>query len=147
MKPLLVGELNPYGSESRYALFPYPANSTGDRLCKKIMGLTRVQYVRSFNRINLCTGKWDREAAESAAYAIKYDESLETVVLLGAKVCAAFGFPYAPFSIMLSKGKTFVILPHPSGLCRTWNEPDAFARAKRLLKKYAVLPRVIGRKS
>lgn len=140
-KPLIVGELNPYGGELRHALFPYPANSTGHRLCVKVMGLTMREYLKSFDRVNLCYGKWSKFEAASVASNIKWSDDREDVILLGSKVCDAFGFPYAPFSTMLSKGKTFAILPHPSGLCRTWNEPGSYAKARRLLRKYEMLPK------
>lgn len=29
---------------------------------------------------------------------------------------------------------TFVLLPHPSGLCREWNDPSAVTRARRVLE-------------
>ena len=32
-------------------------------------------------------------------------------------------------------GQFLVSLPHPSGLCRAWNEPSAVARARDILRR------------
>lgn len=58
--------------------------------------------------------------------------------LLGAKVTRAFGFGFQPFTAwrhyLLGSHTTYVCLPHPSGLCRAWNEPGAYARARGALR-------------
>lgn len=70
MKPLLVGEQNPYGADPKFALYPYPENSAGGRLCFKVFGLTRHEYLARFDRVNLCSGKWSMSRAwnEPGAY-------------------------------------------------------------------------------
>ena len=138
-RPLLVGELNPYGERGAFALYPRPRNSSGHRLCTKIMGLDPLDYLHRFDRTNLCTKKWDKSYAALHAGTIKWSDQYDTVVLLGKKVCDAFGFDYVPFQTVLSKGKTFVVLPHPSGLCRTWNERGAYAKARKVLQETGVL--------
>ena len=145
MKPLLVGESNPYGSDPRYALYPYPDHSAGGRLCFKVMDLTRREYLTRFDRVNLCTGKWSMREAREAALAIMAART-GTVVLFGAKVCQAFGvirfnpfgFPSEP-ELVRKAGARYVILPHPSGLSRAWNEPGAFERARAVLREAGVL--------
>ena len=138
-KPLLVGELNPYGSDPRYALFPYPKNSSGDRLCRQVLGLTRVQYLRRFERANLCTAKWDlKSARECASLLLEFHRG--PVVLLGAKVAKAFGVGYLPFAIAPAAGdRKVLVLPHPSGLCRAWNEGGSFEKARRAVRAAGVV--------
>lgn len=167
MKPLLVGESNPYGSDPRYALWCEPENSAGGRLCRLILGLTRKDergrdvadqktYFRAFDRVNLCAGKWDAGEARESALRIgrkMYVEDMSAmssgnwptppyrIVLLGAKVSAAFGgLEFNPFTISRASGRIYVVLPHPSGRCRAWNEPGAFERARAVLREAGVLP-------
>lgn len=71
MKPLLVGEQNPYQADprlaQRFALYPDPPRCAGWNLCHKIMGLPEREYLARFDRVNLCAGKWGvREARETA---------------------------------------------------------------------------------
>lgn len=149
-RPILVGETNPYGSDQRYALYPAPAGSAGHRLCHFCMGLKVTTYIGSFERANLCTGKWKMKDARIAAAAIR-ERSTDgrVVVLLGARVCAAFGVEFRPFEGFnlgildgncMHKSWKFVILPHPSGRSRLWNAPDAPQRARALLATAGVAP-------
>lgn len=139
-KPLIVGELNPYGGDPRHALYPWPANSTGDRLCRKVMELSRSEYVNGFDRVNLCEGKWDAYQAKARVALIIADYPGATIVLLGAKVCRAFQVEYVPFTeVRLYVEHKVVILPHPSGLCRIWNEVGSYDRARKVLRKAGIL--------
>jgi hypothetical protein len=130
VKPILVGELNPYGADPRHALFPLPAGASGDRL-REILGMGLGEYLRTFDRVNLCVGKWSLREARRKAGELLADHS--TLILLGARVCAAFSHPYRPFRIWRLPARTFVVLPHPSGRCRAWNEPSATARAREVV--------------
>lgn len=67
MKPLLVGEANPYGGDPAYALYPYPRGCSGHRLCEKVMGLTDREYLDCFERVNLCPTKWSMRQARARA--------------------------------------------------------------------------------
>jgi len=128
LKPLLVGELNPYGSSPEFALYPLPKGASGDRLCR-IMGVSTRGYLKRFDRVNLCVGKWSFVAARSVAEKLKQEDRV--FVLLGAKVCRAFGYDFTPFCVC---GKV-VILPHPSGRSRLWNGSESVGRARDALKK------------
>lgn len=127
VRGVLVGELNPYGSDPRYALFPAPANSAGARMCKLVMGLDPVTYISSYDRVNLCTGAWSVPMARTAAIELLgrwlaadlarrdagrpfrtpppgrvggVDVADTPFVLLGARVAAAFGIhPFIPFTV------------------------------------------------
>jgi hypothetical protein len=140
-KPLLVGEDNPYGSDPRYALYPAPKRSAGWRLCHLVLGLSVTQYVRGFDRVNLCARKWStREAGESAQRILRGPRD-RAVILLGAKVTEAHGYAYQPFAAL--GGGDFprlICLPHPSGRSRAWNDPGAFARAREALTRVGALP-------
>lgn len=143
MRPILVGEDNPYGSDPRYALYFEPEHSAGGRLCRLVLGLSGKDYIRGFERLNLCGSRWSNEEARKSADAImaRAQDAKSTIVLLGAKVTRAFQFNYAPFTKLDYLDKVRVVfLPHPSGRNRVWNEPGAFARARHLLHEAGVLP-------
>lgn len=140
MKPLLVGEQNPYQTDprlaQRYALYPDPPRCAGWNLCHRVMGLTEAEYLARFDRVNLCKGKWSMRAARKRAYDLEIvNPDHARWVLLGAKVCSAFGLDFTPFAVL----RSYVILPHPSGLSRAWNEPGAYERARSVLREAGVL--------
>lgn len=126
-KPILVGESNPYGADPHYALFPLPEGCSGHRLCHKVLGMSRRTYLESFDRVNLCVGEWCGEEARTKAVQLLSDPRREKFLLLGSKVSVAFGLRYLP---LLSFGAR-LILPHPSGACRLWDEPGTFEHARR----------------
>lgn len=134
-KPLLVGELNPLGSDLRFALYPKPENGSGGRL-RRILGMTSSAYLRAFRRVNLCAGEWDAREARLAASRLAR-ETGGPFVLLGRKVSAAFGLPYAPFHTFnrfdRDATRAALVLPHPSGRCRAWNDPGAAPLARALV--------------
>ncbi len=152
-KPLLVGEDNPYGSDPTKALYPYPDGSAGWRLCRLVMDLPRAEYLRRFERVNLCAGKWSLREARTTAMELRGRPSWPppAVVLLGRKVAEAFGLGGASFFGRVSDSyspeewlhvERFVLLPHPSSRCRLWNRPGAFEEARALLREVGVLPLV-----
>lgn len=141
MRPLLVGEDNPYSLDPRFALYPHPRNSAGGRLCFDVMRLSIKDYIRGFERVNLCERqRWDdREARES--FVRIWDMPDRTIILLGAKVCGAFGLRYEPFKVISECFRhKVIILPHPSGRNRVWNEPGASNRAESILVQAGILP-------
>lgn len=155
-KPLLVGEMNPYGADPDYALYPLPEHASGGRL-QRILGLTRDEYLDKFDRANLCEGKWSMPAARRRATELLNGEH-DVYILLGRKVADAFRHPGAsPFTTSFSYRSLVVVgdaeallnpplvqkvrvyLPHPSGLNRVWNDPHAADEARRLLRLLKVL--------
>lgn len=138
MRPLLIGEDNPYGSNPEFALWPSPPNSAGGRLCHIILGLdSSATYLRKFDRMNLCDVEWDLNLARGVAQRVVATRE-SPLILLGAKVCRAFGVPFEPFSVQynLLADRNWYILPHPSGRSRVWNDPKSAMRAQILLKEF-----------
>jgi hypothetical protein len=130
MKPLLVGELNPYGADPRMALYPLPEGASGDRL-RGILGLTCGEYLLQFDRVNLCTGKWSMKQACEVVRRIREERSRESIILLGRRVATAFGVGDRNFFEVVG---TLFLLPHPSGRCRVWNDGRNVLRAQAVVK-------------
>ena len=132
MMPVIVGELNPFGGDEYYALFPEPRGCTGDRLCRLILGMTQDDYLAAFARTNLCSGKWSIKEARIKAKHLWANPG--RFILLGAKVCKAWEAPFVPFEV--ADGDTRLTLPHPSGLNRFWQTPGAIQRARDAVKAF-----------
>jgi len=150
LRPLIVGESNPYQSDAEsgycYAMFPEPENSAGGRLCRLIMRMNTHDYLRAFDRTNLCHGKWSVPRARMRARELaaeRRDERLglaSVIICCGVKVAVAFGLPTEPFKLYYAASPpTYVVLPHPSGLCRVWNELRAVERARDVLRQAGLL--------
>lgn len=132
-KPILIGEANPYGGDPDFALYPSPDGCASHRLCVKILGLSRKRYLEAFERTNLCPHKWSIKEARIKAESLRV--SGNKLILLGAKVCSAFGMTFTPFTFALTQGTDFggvgyLILPHPSGLNRMWGAPGTYEKAR-----------------
>jgi hypothetical protein len=141
-KPLLVGELNPYGADSYFALYPAPPGCAGDRLCRLVLQMEPDEYLARFERVNLCSGRWSAPAARRRADELTchVNHRYSALVLLGAKVADAFGLAFSPFNAVPSgRGCLAVMLPHPSGRCRLWREPGAYKLARTVLREAGVL--------
>lgn len=147
---IVVGEVNPYGADPRFALYHEPPHAAGGRL-RDILLMSVRAYVQ-IAKVNLCVGTWSLLAARVAALAIAQRARVEghgTVVLLGRKVAQAFYVDLDFFETMTvvpaqttlgdapttTPGLTLALLPHPSGLSRAWNDPTAAARARRLIRQ------------
>jgi len=138
--PLLIGEANPYSFHADDALLPWPRTASGWRLCDKILGLTEAEYLERFDRMDLCGRRWSAPKARARAAAVLAQRA-GTLILLGVKVCTAFGFRFAPFTVATAvPGRTIVILPHPSARCRLWLEAGAIQRARETLRSVCALP-------
>jgi hypothetical protein len=133
VKPFIIGESNPYGADPYFALYPAPKGCTGWRLCNLVLQMQPAAYLREFERRNVLEGpRWSAPAARAAASKLAEEIGEAKVVLLGAKVCAAFRLEFEPFTVLRGKA---AILPHPSGLSRAWNEPGAFDRARATVRQ------------
>lgn len=151
MKPLFVGEANPYADEARrqtthFALYPLPERSAGGRLAA-MLRLKPLEYLRSTHRVNLFhmpPRRWDAAYARLAAANIlsTYPDA-SVVIMLGARVAAAFGHPklavwdYAEHK-WVAGGRTVRLyrVPHPSGRCRAWSDPRSARLLRNIVRRY-----------
>jgi len=132
----LVGEHNPYGSDPKFALYPLPPRATGGRLAA-VLGMQSGAYLHAFERRNLLTAvKWSAPLAREAANRVRAElRDGDALVLLGARVSAAFGYPFAPLAehrglVHGAVGYEVLVIPHPSGLSRAWNDPAMGSRVR-----------------
>ena len=147
-RALLVGEHNPYSGRAEDALYPWPPESAAGRLCRGL-GMSEEEYLAAFERRNLLrTVRWSAPAAREAARTLSAEFPALPRVLLGARVARAFGLAFEPFTFTLvgpldpdgqlslgaaaptATGSLTLVLPHPSGRSRAWDEPGAWARAR-----------------
>lgn len=136
-KPTLVGEANSLGADPSFALYPMPERCSGERLCCLVLGMYKRDYLSYFRRLNLCPNEWSAKRARWRAAEIALEGG--KLVLLGAKVAASFGALYEPFMVrkMMRCGHgEALVLSHPSGRCRTWNDPLSFQRTRDALATF-----------
>jgi len=136
---LLVGEVNPISVRPEHALYPWPRNCSGERLQRLVMAVSCHDYLRCYDRVDLCTGKWSMPAARAEAARL-LGGTWSIYLLLGRKVAGAFSIEDPAWTILERASKRLVLIPHPSGLCREWQAADAFSRAQELLRQAEVLP-------
>lgn len=136
--PVLVGELNPYGADPYFALYPYPRYSSGGRLCYDILGFDYNQdYLRKFRRVNLCAGHWSMGEARATVTELRKEGG--PFITLGAKVARAFRVHFVPFTVQASIddiNADVYVMPHPSGLNRLWNVSGSIDKAREFLKEF-----------
>lgn len=152
---LLVGELNPYGADPRYALYCEPRRSAGGRLQSQILSIGARTWYLPIWRVNLCTGDWDgRDAIRKAEELLDDTAPWRTIVMLGVKVQKAFGYATSasmpdnydyrsvqsavPF---MRRPFTLVSLPHPSGRNAVAWTLDNVYKARGVMREVApVIP-------
>lgn len=162
MRPLLIGQAPGPNTNPDYPLFPAPSRSAGARLAD-IMGLSRGEYLRAFDRANLIPefpgkdgngeDKFPRSPARFAAQVMRPLLRGRTVVLVGRQVAQAFGVesdwhewqdlqvgPYHAVTRCPGVARIAVV-PHPSGRNHWYNSELNRASARRfwesLLQKSA----------
>lgn len=135
----LIGEQNPYGADPKFALYPLPPHAAGGRLAR-VLDLDERAYLRAFVRRNLVSdAKWSVPVARLAAdVLLREHPTQDRLVLLGARVAAAFGLPFRDHLCeakrlrvgTLPTERLVLVIPHPSGLSREWNAPGIKERVK-----------------
>lgn len=130
-RALIVGECPGANTSWATPLFPHPPTSSAGRLME-MAALDPAEYLGHFYRRNLCDGKiWQYSAARRRARAIVtalFDAPRDLrVVLCGNKVAGAFDLERHGFwsAIRLESRQTAVIVPHPSGVNRVYNQREA----------------------
>jgi len=126
-RAIIVGMNNPLSENPRAALMPYPKNSAGWRLWKMfhdVTGLSRAEYMRGFERVNLCDSRdWDPKAARSKAEALWPRWGGRTVVICGRAVQQVLWLqPRATLAYSVREGVRWCYILHPSGLSREYND-------------------------
>lgn len=123
---LIIGMSNPHSSHPRMALAPWPRGVAGYnlwRMARDVCGVSRAQYMRTLDRVNLCpTPEWDLTVARAAAEALLPSLEGRRVILLGRSVLSAFRVTDDSMLRWHSMdGMLWCHLPHPSGLNRVYN--------------------------
>lgn len=135
-KPLLVGEAPSRTSDPDR---PFSGRS-GDRL-RDLLGAPLEDVFRVRNLLDTWPGPgngkgsgWDADAARERALEV-FDEIERGVptVFVGRRVARAFGHPYDYLDVV-GVAYPMVVVPHPSGVNRWWNDAANEARAKALLR-------------
>lgn len=144
---VLVGQAP--GKHPKYrpelALFWFPANSTGARLCEKLC-IDRREYTRleRHNVLDFYPGAlpgggdhFPRGMAREAAAVLSQELVGKHVILVGAATALAFGFSdkagNKPFTWYCSKAYNMAFIPHLSGINRWWNDPANAVRGDQWL--------------
>lgn len=148
-RPVLIGENSPgesYTVLRMSPLYPYPPGCAGFRLWK-FSGLRRVDYLETFDRMNLLPSPmWDTRVAVRAAVTLWRGGILRDrdVILLGQKVKRAFEsmaeFPKELEMLTWCQApdrfcRRVVCLPHPSGRNLQWNDRCVVQRATAILSQ------------
>jgi hypothetical protein len=115
------------------------------RFMAGIMGITVRRFMR-FRRENL-SDRWPGKSGKGDAFDM--DDGMDgaerlcnvpgrvRLVLLGAKVARCFGLPWRPLARYEWTGGEALVVPHPSGVNRWWNEARNRRAARRALRAFA----------
>lgn len=152
-KPALVGLNNPFSPRPSHALVSWPAGCPGHRVLSMIQEVepdfSEDEYLDAFWRMNLWRGLELPEGRGSMALLQTEGRHLlrtlteepRDVVLFGVKVwyCVLNRQPTMTpwFESLDVNGSTFWKLPHPSGLCREYNDESNRRRAGEILLRLA----------
>lgn len=127
---VILGMNNPHSARPDSALLPYPARCAGWnlwRMVQDVCGVSRAEYCRLTERRNLLDARaWDYCAAAERVHDAWRTLEDRRVIFLGATVLRLMRLPrVAPASWTLDKPRNtaWSWLPHPSGLCRDYNDP------------------------
>lgn len=139
-RPVLCAMNNPLSRDPRYALFPAPVNCTGYRVWQMLataalMGeppttIRRQDYVEAFDRRNVLSAlNWSRREAMVGGLALMDELSGRTIVVFGVQTAEALRLPRLPWGqwgehYHLLEPTRYCVLPHPSGRCREYNDPE-----------------------
>lgn len=135
--PIIVGELNPWGTDPDMAMYPLPTYTAGGRMQRIVLGIHRWRYV-DLDRYNLCVGNWSMPKGRAEAKRLIEQHPERVFALLGRKVAVAFGMAEPAFRVLQHRQSTFVLLPHPSGRNRMWGKPGTLSACRKVLGE--VLP-------
>lgn len=137
MKPLILGMNSPPNMDPKYVLWPDPPRCAGWRLWKMLeerTGASQRDYTEGFDRRNILTGSWSASAARGILFGDRGEAVLPVpgslidrlrgreVVLLGEAPRCVIGLQPDLIVPQDRYGVTWRSIPHPSGLCRWYND-------------------------
>lgn len=151
VRPLLLGEC-PSQAGDRYHAFPL-SGAIGKRLCQwaeiqpKKDGTKYGQWywalLDHFDCVNTIeryddSVPWKPEIARARVWHYLDENPTDTVVALGIRAFDALapnlrGQAWGEWA--RSAGRSVVVIPHPSGRCRLYNDPEMRDLASRVLKE------------
>lgn len=142
MRPLIIGEAPARTGDPRRPLL----GRSGSRLAK-LCGLDLQDYARRFARANVLE-QWPGRLTKGDAFDLPTARLRacvlrrrfvggRLVVLLGRRTALAFGLRCAYLQPERVACANVVVLPHPSGINRWWNEPENVRRASSFLRRAA----------
>lgn len=123
------------------ALDPRPPGSAGERLWQMAtarLGLDIQQWRAYAARVNACLGsQWrPQEARPFVEGLVATSGEGYSIVCCGREIATMAGCPESPLEWRrLSSGCEVAYLPHPSGLCRWYNDPVHLAAAEIFLEE------------
>lgn len=167
-RPLLIGQAPGPNTDPEYPLYPAPKTSAGGRLCD-LMGITRGQYLKSFDRANLLPyfpgrtqardDSFPMAPARLAARVMRPLLRGRQVILVGRKVADAFGVPRVEWfeefplhcgprhaATECSGLATAIVIPHPSGRNHWYNSETNRELARQHLTRLAQISAPVSRK-
>lgn len=162
MKPILLGMNNPHSVDPANALSTEPVNASGYRLWQMIsitgmmkeppIVVNKENYESGFDRYNLFNELSFDPTKMTPEHRSKVLARLNdrVVVMCGTSVPRVLGMRYyggfdlRPHSSpdFLEPGITsfvYYVIPHPSGLCREYNDPEMRSRVGKLLLALYIL--------
>jgi uracil-DNA glycosylase len=130
---IVIGEAPPRTAPANHEAL---SGASGRRLAD-LAGLSWAAWL-ALDRRNLLPRyyePWDRALAATAALEV-ISEHPDALLLLGRRVAAAFGITSPPLTRLRDEvwGTDVLLVPHPSGRCRWWNDPDNAAAARGALR-------------
>lgn len=116
----IIGSDNPHSGDPGRALEVDVPGSAGRRLLE-MSGMPEARYLASFRRANAC----DHPQPPNGA----------TIVVLGRLAWATLNLPFMHgwFDPVVLDGRTWVLVPHPSGLNLMYNEEENRIRLRSIL--------------
>jgi hypothetical protein len=114
-RPVLLGMNNPVSSEPGHELYPAPPGCTGHRIWMMLnskTGASKSQYLRTFDRRNLVSGKtWSRGRAVEAGRVLIEELVGREVVVFGEEPRRALGLQKLLIHPQVMFGVTWRQLP------------------------------------
>lgn len=127
-KAVIIGMNNPHSDNPEHALAPFPARVAGWNLWRMLAdvspGVSRLQYMRGFERINLLTAReWCPIEARRQSAGLLECLRGRTVLVAGRSTSNVLWLPaQTELKWAEARGVKYCYLPHPSGLNRWYND-------------------------